>query len=98
MDNAVIWESESGIFLKISVKPKSKKKSFLEYSEEEIIVNLHSTAKDGKANLELVKRLSKLFGVSTNMIRIAAGHKSKKKTILIIGLSIDEVKSLLHAV
>lgn len=96
MDDVVVWESEVGTFLKITVKTKSKKKIFLEYLENEIIVNLQSAAKNGKANVELLKKLSKFFSVSSSELKIIAGHKSKTKTILIKALSIDRVKSLLH--
>ena len=98
MDEKVVWESDSGTFLKITVKPKSKKNIFLEYGEDEIVVNLKSPAKDGKANAELLKRLSKVFGLSTGELKIIVGHRSKTKTIFIEGLSIEKVKSLLRAV
>jgi uncharacterized protein (TIGR00251 family) len=96
MDERVVWESDEGTFLKIYVRPRSKKRPFLEICEEEVVVNLKSPARDGKANAELLKRLSKLFRLSTSDLKIVAGHRSKIKTILIEGLSIDSVKVLLH--
>ena len=96
MDDKTFWESDLGTFLKISVKPRSKSRIFLEYSENEIVVNLQSPARDGKANAELLKRLAKLLGVSTSKLRIVAGHKSKTKTIFLEGLSIENVIPLLR--
>jgi uncharacterized protein (TIGR00251 family) len=98
MNDEVVWESEVGTFLKITVKPRSKRRVFLEFIENEIIVNLQSAAKNGKANVELLKKLSKILSVSSSELRIVAGHKSKTKIILIEGLPIDGVKSLLHTV
>ena len=98
MDEKVVWESDSGTFLKITVKPKSKKKKLVEHwSEGEIIFNLKSPAKEGKANTELLKRLSKVLSISSSEVKIVAGHKSKTKTILVEGLSIEKVKLLLRA-
>ena len=97
MDEKIVWESDLGTFLKISVKPKSKRRIFLEFSESEIIVNLQSPAREGKANTELLKKLAKFFGLSTSKLRIIAGHKSKTKTVFLEGISIDCVKSLLHS-
>jgi uncharacterized protein (TIGR00251 family) len=61
-------------------------------------VNIQSPAKDGKANTELLKRLSKLFHVSTGNVRIVSGHKSKTKTIFIEGILIEKVKSILQGI
>lgn len=96
MDDKAIWESDAGTFLKIYVKPKSRKRIFLEFFDNEITVNLQSPAKNGKANAELLKKLSKLFHMSIGSLRIVSGHKSKTKTIFIEGVAIDKVKSILH--
>jgi uncharacterized protein (TIGR00251 family) len=99
MVEEAIWESKAGTFLRITVRPKSKKKELIErLSEVEIVFNLKSPARNGKANAELLKRLSKLLQLSTKDIRIVAGHKSKTKTILIQGFSIDDVKKILREV
>ena len=96
MNREAIWESERGIFLRITVKPNSKKRELIaQLSDDEIVFNLQSPAKGGKANTELLKRLTKLLRLSTSDIKIVAGHKSKNKTILIKGLSIEAVKVIL---
>jgi uncharacterized protein (TIGR00251 family) len=97
MDDKTVWASDLGTFLKISVKPKSKRRIFLEFIENEIVINLQSPARDGKANIELLKRLAKFFGLSTSKLKIVAGYKSKTKTVFLEGISIDCVKSLLHS-
>ncbi|MGD2072589.1 MAG: DUF167 domain-containing protein [Candidatus Thorarchaeota archaeon] len=97
MDDKTVWESDAGTFLKIHVRPKSRKRVFLEITEREILANLKSPARGGKANLELLKRLSKLLGLSTGNLRIVKGYKSRSKIILIQGLSTDEVITHLHS-
>ena len=93
MDSGPVWMSEKGTFLRVIVKPNSKEKQFIaERNPDSISINLAGPAKEGKANTELVKRLSKLLKVSTSAIRLVAGHKSREKILLIDGLSAEEVE------
>jgi hypothetical protein len=39
---------------------------------------------DGAANIEIIKKLAKHFGVSSANIEIKSGHRSKEKIIEII--------------
>lgn len=59
-------------------------KDFLEISENEISIGIMSKPIRGQANLEIVKKLSKHFGVHTNNIRIKSGHKAKHKIVDIL--------------
>jgi uncharacterized protein (TIGR00251 family) len=96
MDSGPVWMSEKGTFLRVLVKPNSKNKELIdEINPDSILINLAGPAKEGKANTELVKRLSKLLNISTSSIRLVAGHKSRDKTLLIDGLSAEEVKQKL---
>ncbi len=64
-------------------------------SDEEIVINLASPAKEGKANKELIKRIAKCIGVATSEVIIAAGHKSREKTLLIRGATSEQVMNRL---
>jgi len=90
---SAIWETERGILLKVAVRPKSRETSFVaEISPEVIVVNLKSPAREGKANSELIKRMSKVLSVSTSNITLIAGHKSREKTLLVQGLDLESVE------
>ena len=90
MNEQLIWESEKGTFLVITVRPKSKDTAFIHtLSNEEIVINLRGAAREGKANTELLKRLSKELGISGASIVIVAGHKSRTKTLLLADISPD---------
>jgi len=85
--------SEKGTFLRVIVKPNSKEKQLIaERNPDSIIINLTSPAREGKANTELVKKLSKFLKISSNAIRIVAGHKSREKILLIDDLRTEEVE------
>ncbi|MGY5854837.1 MAG: DUF167 domain-containing protein [Candidatus Thorarchaeota archaeon] len=92
MTDSAIWETEDGTYLRVIVKPRSKERAFVsEISDEFIVLNLRSPAREGKANSELQKTLAKALGVSTGDIRIIAGHKNREKTIVIEGISKDKI-------
>ncbi|MFW9788439.1 MAG: DUF167 domain-containing protein [Candidatus Thorarchaeota archaeon] len=87
-----IWETARGTLLRVIVRPNSKEKNFVAYiTPEAILVNLQSPAREGKANSELIKKLSKMLKVSTSEISLVAGHKTKEKTMLIVGMSAEEL-------
>ena len=69
------------MIIKIKVKPNSGKKEVQKISDDEYIVSLKERAENNKANIELIKLLSKELKVSSNNIKIIKGLKSKNKII-----------------
>ena len=99
MVDTAIWETEKGTFLRVLVKPRSKEKKLVaQFSEEQIIINLSSPAREGKANTELVKKLCKSLKLSTTAVTIVAGRKSREKTLLISGLKSEVLKQMLELI
>lgn len=87
-----IWETARGTLIRFIVRPNSKEKKFIAHiTPEAILVNLQSSAREGKANTELLKRVSKLLKVSTADITIVAGHKTREKTLLVVGMSAEDL-------
>jgi uncharacterized protein (TIGR00251 family) len=87
-----IWETARGTLLRVIVRPNSKEKKFVAHiTPEAIIVNLKGPAREGKANSELLKKLSKVLKISNSEISIAAGHKNREKIILVAGMSAEEL-------
>ena len=93
-----VWQTEKGVIIQVVVRPNSKdKKLIAEITPEAIHVNLSSQAREGKANIELLKRLAKLLKISTSEIIIVAGQKSREKKLLIISKSLEDIeKSFNH--
>jgi len=56
-------------------------KDFLEVSGNEITIGIKSKPIRGQANIEIIKKLSRHFGLPASNIQIKAGHKSKNKII-----------------
>ncbi|MBS3794203.1 MAG: DUF167 domain-containing protein [Candidatus Thorarchaeota archaeon] len=88
----VIWQADAGTFLRVFVKPRSGKRNLLEeMTENAIQLNLKSSARRGKANKELLKRVSKVLGISSGDILLVAGQRSRDKTLLIPTMEPDEI-------
>ncbi|MGV9170395.1 MAG: DUF167 domain-containing protein [Promethearchaeia archaeon] len=88
----IIWQADAGTFLRVFVRPRSGKRNLLEeMNENNIRLNLKSPARRGKANRELLKRVSKVLGVSSGDIALVAGQRSRDKTLLIPGMKPDEI-------
>ena len=58
-------------------------KEFLNIKENQITIGVKSKPIKGEANKEIIKKLAKHFGVSTSLVQIKSGHKSKQKIIQI---------------
>ena len=58
-------------------------KEILIIKENQITVGIKSKPIKGEANKEIIKKLAKHFKVSTSVIQIKSGHKSRQKIIQI---------------
>jgi uncharacterized protein (TIGR00251 family) len=72
--------------MKISVRvvPKASKAEIEKISESEYRVRLTKAPADGEANEQLVKLLSKHFGVAKSLVRIVSGATGRNKIIEIL--------------
>jgi uncharacterized protein (TIGR00251 family) len=98
MSKSVIWESDKGTFLVVVVRPGSREKQLVHsVSDAEIVINLAEPAREGRANTELIKRLSKALQVPSSSIAIVAGHKSRQKTLLLQEITASDLLHRLSA-
>jgi len=58
-------------------------KEFLNIKENKITIGIKSKPINGEANKEIIKKIAKHFGISTSLVQIKSGHKSKQKIIQI---------------
>jgi uncharacterized protein (TIGR00251 family) len=56
-------------------------KDFCIVKENQIIIGIKSKPIKGEANKEIIKKLAKHFGISTSLIQIKAGQRTKQKII-----------------
>jgi uncharacterized protein (TIGR00251 family) len=58
-----------------------------------LLVRLNAAPLEGAANAELIEVLADTLGVARRAVSISSGERSRRKTVLIRGLSADEVAS-----
>ncbi len=94
MDDAV-RESEKGVLIDLTVSPNAKKTEIVGYNKwrKSIEVKVSSPPRGGKANAELIRFLKNVFGRN---VKIVKGQTSTQKTILIEGISRDDVIKILR--
>ena len=56
-------------------------KDFLTIKENQIAVGIKSRPIKGEANKEIIKKLARHFKISTSLIQIKTGQRSKQKII-----------------
>ena len=59
-------------------------KDFLKIHDKQINIGIKSKPVKGEANKEIIKKLAKHFGISTALVQIKSGHKSREKIIEIL--------------
>jgi uncharacterized protein (TIGR00251 family) len=94
------YKIEGGnLWLFIKVKPNSKTFKIV-VNEKELKIHITAIAEDGKANKELISRLSSLFNTPKTSIEIAKGLTLPNKTILIknVKLTKEQVLGLLGVI
>jgi len=84
-------ETEKGLILEVYVKPRSKGFRIM-VEGDEIVVHCSEEPVGGRANRELVKELSRLFG---KKVELVSGSSSKQKTLLIKDAEKSEIERVL---
>ena len=86
-----IVQSGNDVIIKAKIKPNSPCFSVY-FKEDRIIIEVSSHPEKGKANQEIVKKLSKLFGTGVEIMR---GSLSKEKTIVVRDMNKEEIKKVI---
>lgn len=89
-----LLETKQGVIIELYVKPHSRQFS-LATAEDGLVVSSREPPIKGIVNKELVKELSKLFQAN---VQIISGQTSKRKRILINGVSAAKVNDALSKV
>ena len=93
-----IRESGKGIILDIEVSPNSKEEAIRGYDEwrGRITVAMKEKPEKFRVNKEIVDFFSRIFNVDKSRVRIVAGEKSRQKSVLIEGVSLESARKILR--
>lgn len=85
-----ITAKDGAVIVAVRVVPRASKSEIVGELDGFLKIRLSAPPVDGVANKELVKLLSKTFGVSKSQIEIISGETSKTKRVQIDGLNTKE--------
>jgi len=88
-------ESEAGTTIDLYVQPKAGKNELAGVHEGLLKVRLAALPVEGEANKECIKFLAKVLDVPKSRLEITHGHKSRRKTILVRGISSERARNIL---
>ena len=87
MATDAIKQTGNGVLIRVRVKPDSKRFA-LARKGGQLILEVTSPPKEGKANLEIVKGLKRMFGKDVEIVK---GFRSREKVVLIKGSKKEEI-------
>ena len=91
-----IMETADGLEVRIYAQPRAKRCELTGTYNGALKIKVQAPPVDDAANFAIVGFFSDLLGVPKSRIRIAAGQKSRNKTLLIEDVSFDQFVSALR--
>lgn len=88
---------DDGVLIELRVRPGSSRSGPLEVREGRLVLALHATPERGKANREALRLLAKMLGKAVSELELIRGTASRNKTVLVRGISTQEVEARLSA-
>jgi hypothetical protein len=80
-----------GVRIKVFVKPRAKKNAVVGIQGDALKIQITSPPVEGAANRDLQKFLAKILGIAPSRVEIISGHRSRHKTLRMMGLTLEEV-------
>ncbi len=83
-----------GVRLRVHVVPRASKSEVAGLQGDALKIRLQAPPVDGKANQALCEFVAKSVGVPKRQVQLAAGETSREKSLLLSGVSLEQVASL----
>ena len=83
-------EKNGVIIFNVRVVPRASRTEIVGEHDGALKIRIASPPVDGAANAELIRVLSKAFGVSKSEVEIVAGQASKTKQIKILNMTAEK--------
>lgn len=91
-----IRETEKGAVLEIRVLPRSSRCEIAGVQDGALKIKITAPPVEGKANEECIRFISDLLKIRKSAISIIAGGKSKNKTVLVTGMTAQEIVKVIR--
>ena len=80
-----------GARLAVAVTPRASRSELAGIAGGRLRVRVAAPPVDGAANEELVRFLARHLGLARSAVQVAAGAAGRRKTVLVTGMTADEV-------
>jgi len=87
-------QNENTVTFAIRVIPRASRSEIVGEFEGSLKVRISAPPVDGAANAEVIKLLSKEFGVARSSVSIVSGESSKTKRIRVEGITVKRLQEL----
>jgi uncharacterized protein len=83
----MVSERPDGVVIDVRVIPRAGRSAIAGTRDGALLVRLSAAPVDNAANAELIDVIANALGVPRRAVSIAAGERSRRKTLLIAGTS-----------
>ncbi|CAN5330525.1 DUF167 family protein YggU [soil metagenome] len=91
----VFTQLPSGCRIEVSVQPKAKRCAVVGLHGDTLKIALDAPPVDGKANEALRRFLAERLGVALSRVEIVRGEKSRRKAVVVSGITAAEAEKAL---
>lgn len=92
---SILREKGQGVILNVQVVPRASRNEVVGILGDALRIRLQAPPVEGAANDALIAFLAKMLGIRQRQVEILSGHASRRKTVVISGLSKDQVAQML---
>ncbi len=92
-----VKETEAGLIFHIRVLPRSSRCEVAGIQDDALKIKITSPPIEGRANEECIRFLADRLKIKKSQVEIIAGHKSKRKTVAVSGVTRKELESWIGA-
>ena len=75
----------------VKVVPRAAKDEIVGWLEGALKIRIQAPPEDGRANRALEELLAEALGLKKNAVTVAAGRRSARKRVEVVGLTRDEI-------
>ncbi len=89
-------EKDGAIIFSVRVVPRASKSEIVGEHDGALKIRIAAPPVEGAANEELIKILSKRFGVAKSQLEIVGGQTSKQKQVRVSGINRENLLNLIQ--
>ena len=86
---------KNGIELCITVVPRSSRNAVAGLQDNRLKIKINKPPVDGQANAACCRLLADLFKTPSSKVSVVRGHNSRRKTVRLEGLSLEQTREVL---